>query len=107
MAGINSGLITTAILEAPGNSAEMNVLGYKNFSVFYTIAAKDTSIDLNVQGSIDGANWVNLEAADVQQTVNGTYKLDYANRSYAQIRGVFVSEVGGTAVTIQFKALAN
>lgn len=87
-------------LTAPGTTAVVDVVPYKQHTVQYKVASINTSVDVNVQGSVDGNNFFNLESSNVQKTANGTYYLNYKNLPLARMRFNFAAEAGGTAATI-------
>lgn len=93
-------------LTAPGNSAGLATPGLTRHSVWCTVAAINTSLVLRVEGSLDGTNWANLDASNTDFTVtgNGTYGFTFEGL-LAHIRVVFVSELGGTAATVDAKYL--
>lgn len=89
-----------AQLTAAGNTDSHKVVGFTDHLFTVTVANKNTSVDYNVQGTIDNTNWFDLETSDVQQTANGTYYLSYNGLALVSVRGSFRAEVGGTDVTL-------
>jgi hypothetical protein len=99
----NNAIFIEDRLTAIGTTSIRKVLPYKHFLIQYTIASINTSIDIRVEGSLDGTNWFNLdEQGDTTVTSNGTNALRLANSPIAFIRCNFVSETGGTDATIDF-----
>jgi len=100
-------LVTLDQLTAPGSSPEINMLDYHNVGFQVKVAAINTSVDVRIEGSMDNTNWFNLDdsGTDVQYTANGTYYIHKDNFSCKYVRFTFVSEVGGTAVTLDVVAL--
>ena len=93
-------------LTAPGNSAGFATPSLTRHSVWCTVAAINTSLVLRVEGSLDNSVWANLDSSntDFSVTGNGTYGFTFIGL-LAYIRVVFVSEVGGTAATVDAKYL--
>lgn len=93
-------------LTAPGNSAGFATTGLTRHSVWCTVAAINTSLVLRVEGSIDNSAWANLDCnnTDFSVTGNGTYGFTFLGL-LGYIRVVFVSEVGGSAATVDAKYL--
>ena len=60
-------------LTAVGNTEAITVKGNINHTFQVVVANKNTSVDYNVQGSLDGTNFFDLSSSDVQQTADGTY----------------------------------
>ena len=89
-------------LTAAGSTAAYNVALNINHTFAVTVAAIDTTVDVRVEGSVDGTNWFNLDAtgADTQYSANGTYLLEKKNFRCREMRFTFVSEAGGAAATI-------
>lgn len=94
-------------LTAVGNTEAITVKGNINHTFQVVVANTDTSVDYNVQGSLDGTNFFDLAASDVQQTADGTYYLTYANTPLVEVRCSFTAEAGGTAVTLDFTYEGN
>jgi len=91
-------------LTAPGNTDPLEVKSLKYHTLAYTITAIDTNVVLRAEGSIDGTNWFNLDGNDTDVTVSSNQTnafVFFGNLSY--IRGVFVSETGGTAAKVDFR----
>lgn len=100
--------ITTFIqLTAQGETASVNVENAHHLTLQIVVAAIDTSVDYNVQGSLDDTNWFDLETADVQKTANGTFFLRYENLKAKFVRFSFRAEAGGTAVTLDVDLMAG
>lgn len=93
-------------LTAPGSTAGFATTGLTRHSVWCTVANKDTSLVLRVEGSLDNAVWANLDSSNTDFTVtaNGTYGFTFIGL-LAYIRVTFVSETGGTAATVDAKYL--
>lgn len=94
-------------LVAPGVTAAVNVNAINNHVFQVKLAAKDTSVDVNIEGSLDGTNYFAIKAADVQYSANGTYYITETNLQVKFIRFSFVSEIGGTAATLDVVYLGN
>lgn len=94
-------------LTAVGNTDALDVRSNINHTFQVVVANKNTSVDYNVQGSVDGTNYFDLESSDVQQTTNGAYYLTYANLPLVKVRCSMRAEVGGTAVTLDFTYEGN
>ncbi len=93
-------------LTAPGSTDAKACLGYSKHTIQYTVATIDTSVTVRVEGSLDNTSWFNLSSGDTDTTddANGTYGIIFEG-ALAYIRFGFVSEVGGTAATIDAKYL--
>jgi len=103
----NNQIITLTQLIAPGLSSVVDVTAYKHHTVQYTIATINTSVDVNVQGSLDGNVFFDLESSDVTRTANGTFFLNYKNLPMARVKFNFVAEVGGTTATIDVQVMSS
>lgn len=88
-------------LTAPGSTAAFSMVGYKRATIAVLIAAINTSLVVRVEGSMDGTNWFNLSPTNTDTTItsNGTYGFN-VEAAIDNIRLTFVSETGGTAVTV-------
>lgn len=66
------------------------------------IANIDTTVVVRAEGSHDGSRWFNMDDSEVDRTytADGTYMLHKGNFICNYVRFVFVSETGGTAVTV-------
>jgi hypothetical protein len=102
-------------LTAPGQTNEVNVENWKNIIVALTFASLDTNAVVEIQGSMDASagSWFPIAAYDnsitgwavsgAQGTItvaDATHALHLKPVSANWIRVNFVSESGGTAVTI-------
>jgi hypothetical protein len=83
-----------------GDTAALQVVGNTEHLFQIVVANKNTSVDYNVLGSVDGVNYFDLESSDVQKTANGTYYLSYSGLPLVFVKGSFRAEAGGTAVTL-------
>ena len=90
-------------LTAAGVTPALNVGELSTHILQYTVAAINTNVVLRFEGSADGTNFFNLSGDNVDVTVvaNGTNAFVYDGR-VNYVRGRFVSESGGTAVTVDF-----
>jgi len=70
-----------------------------------TLANKNTSVVVRLEGSIDGTNYAPIIA---NQTIsaNGTTSYSVSDRPVKFIKPVFVSEAGGTDATVLFSLAA-
>lgn len=106
---------TATQLAAPGNSDVLNVEGATDHTAQVTVAAIDTTAVVQLEGSVDGTNYMilPLEGAVISGlaitanvatiTANGTYLLYVKDVAIKNLRLKFVSETGGTAATIDTK----
>ena len=62
-------------LVAPGVTPAVDVDAVNNHVFQIKLANKDTSVDVNLEGSLDGTNFFKIKAADVQYTTDGMYYL--------------------------------
>jgi hypothetical protein len=92
-----------AQLTAAGSTAGYDCFGCTKHAMYATIGTIDTSVTLRIESSPDNSNWHNLDADgfDTTVTANGIYLFQF-DGVIKYIRGTFVSEVGGTAVTVDF-----
>lgn len=83
-----------AELTAPGTSASKDASDYENHTFQITIAGIDASVDIQMEGSLDGSNWFNLDDSGnaTQYTANGTYLMHKSNFRMSEVRVNFVSE---------------
>jgi len=100
MEGIEMAQTTFVQLTAPGNTVAVSGSAINKHVFQITLAAKNTSVDVNIEGSIDGTNWFKIKSSDIQYTANGTYYIEAHDLQVTFIRFDFVSEVGGTAATL-------
>ena len=94
-------------LTAPGNTAAVNVNAINNHVFQVTVAVIDTSVDVNIEGSLDGTNFFKIKASDVQYTANGTYYITETDLQVKFIRFDFVSELTVTNATIDVVYLGS
>jgi len=87
-------------LTAAGDTDALNVSGNTDHTFQFVVAAINTSIDFNAKGSLDGTNYFDLSASDVQKTANGAYYISYSGTPLNFVKGTFAAEAGGTAVTL-------
>jgi len=87
-------------LTAPGVTSAVKVDAVNSHVFQIKLANKDTSVDVNIEGTIDGTNYFSFNATDTQYTANGTYLLSVKNMLVKFVRFRFVSEVGGAAATL-------
>lgn len=99
-----SGTATTvgSQLTAAGNGTSIDTSGFKNHSFYVTVASIDTNVVVRIEGSTDDSTFANIDVAgtDITYTANGTYLLSKAEFPMKYARVVFVSESGGTGVTL-------
>lgn len=99
-------------LTAPGNTADADVANVFNHSFQVLVAAINTNVIVEMEGTMDGTNYFDipmintvvtdattLTANRLTITANGTYLLQ-ASAKLDSIRFNFVSESGGTAATL-------
>ena len=93
---------TNTQLTAPGNGDTTNVHSFMPIGGWLevTLASVDTSATVRVDYSNDGFT-TTVSGTPVTMTADGSYALPIIS-GYEQMRPVFVSEVGGTAVTVDF-----
>ena len=90
-------------LTVSGSTDAFGCKGFLNHTFQYTIASINTSVTVRALGSIDeGSNFSNLDASnlDTTHTANGTYSMRLPNTPLDQVKFQFVSEAGGTDVTV-------
>ena len=95
-----------ASLTAAGQTAPLDVSTYHSVAAQIVVATIDTSVTFQVQGSLDGTSWFTI-GTPYTATGNGTYLLDYSDRTFYRLRGSFDAEVGGTNVTLVFSFMAG
>ena len=101
---------TDTTLSAPGDGtvlqvASNNFFATKSYTLIVTLANKNTSVVVRLDGSIDGTNYAPIIA---NQTIsaNGTTSYSVSERPVKFIKPVFVSESGGTDATVLFSLAA-
>jgi len=101
--------VTFAQLTAPGSTVAVEVSNYHHYTFQVTVAAIDTTVTVRAEGSLDNTVWFNLDdtRTDLVIAANGTYSMRASNRKCKHIRFTFVSEVGGTAATIDVKLMCG
>lgn len=94
-----SGTITESwdALTAPGTTSAKECAGYVKHTIQLKVAGINTSATVRVEGSLNGEEWFNLDAADsdVTITTDGVYGMFFEG-TLGYIRFRFVSEEGGT-----------
>lgn len=94
-----SGTITESwdALTAPGTTSAKECAGYVKHTIQLKVADINTSATVRVEGSLNGEEWFNLDAADsdVTITTDGVYGMFFEG-TLGYIRFRFVSEEGGT-----------
>jgi len=94
-----SGTITESwdALAAPGTTSAKECAGYVKHTIQLKVAGINTSATVRVEGSLNGEEWFNLDAADsdVTITTDGVYGMFFEG-TLGYIRFRFVSEEGGT-----------
>jgi len=93
--------ITHAQLTAAGVTDVVKALSCNAIIYAYTIASIDTDVTLRLEGSVDNTSFFNMDADEVDtiQTADGTYAFRFDGEvPYTRFR--FVSETGGTGVTV-------
>jgi len=101
--------ITFTQLTAAGSTVAVNIQERNCFLFQIVVAAIDTSVTVRVEGSNDNTSWANLDdgGVDTTYTANGTYQLSKDGVKVKYVRFTFVSELGGTAVTLDVKLIAG
>ncbi len=106
---------TATQLTATGNTDAVSVEGAEDHTSQITVAAINTNVVVQLEGTVDGTNFFILPLEGVvisglaitanvaTITANGTYLLYVKDVAIKQIRLKFVSESGGTAATIDTK----
>ena len=97
----------TQLTEA-SSTASYECVDFLYHTFQYTITLIDTNVVVRAEGSLDGTNWANLDANDIDttKTANGTYLFTFFGKINF-IRFTFVSEAGGTAAKIDVKYLGG
>jgi hypothetical protein len=88
--------LTTAGATDALSVAVQDVVAATTFGVQVKVASIGTNVVVRVEGSLDGTNFFNLDAADKTLTSNGTYFYNYSDRPLKQIRGNLISISAGT-----------
>jgi len=88
-------------LTAPGDGTPVNVETYHYHIWQVVVAAINTSVDVKINGSIDGTNYGNTAASATQYTANDTYFIELVGK-YKYLKPEFDAEAGGTDATITF-----
>jgi hypothetical protein len=75
-------------------------IGDANDHTFIVVVSdKKTSVDFNFQITLDGVNWADMNASDIQKTEDGAYLYHFEGYHGMAIRGAYKAEVGGTQAT--------
>jgi len=92
---------TETKLTALGSTAARDVSLHKRITFEYTVANINTNVIVRFEGRLGKGNFANLDADEVDTTVtsNGTFLAQFTAR-LSEVRFTFVSELGGTAATI-------
>jgi hypothetical protein len=108
---LTGSVYTYDTLTAPGATLAQAAETFISYQV--TVANINTTVTIQVEASVDGTNYGVIPIRDslitvaadktVTLTANGTYIFSWAG-SGRFIRFRFVSEVGGTAATLDVKA---
>jgi hypothetical protein len=94
--------VLTEILADPGNTASFSCEKFNSIGMYYQIASINAAVDINVEISPDGTNWVKI-GADINVLGDGFYFIPTPILVPAQfVRGVFVGEAGGTDAIVTF-----
>jgi len=101
----------TETLTAPTNPntalevAVNNLFSTKDYTFMVTVASINTNVVVNLEGSIDGTNYIAVVA---NQTIssNGTTLYNVTGKPFKWLRANFVSESGGTAAEVTFSIAA-
>lgn len=91
--------ITNTQLTAPGSTPAVDVSLYKKHSYQILVAAINSSVTYIVQVSEDATNWSD-HGEEETVYANGTYNVGPIDSKYKYMRFTFLSEAGGTAVTL-------
>jgi hypothetical protein len=97
---------TWSQLTEAGVTDAATVTGYIYHVIQYKVASINTNVIVRAEGSLDGTDFFNLNEAnlDTTQTSDGTYGMCYTG-GLQKIRFRFVSESGGSDVTVDAKYL--
>ena len=90
------------ITAATGATAAVNVEPYNTICYQITVASINTTVDVRVEGSLNGSSWFNMDdsGSDTQYSADGTYRLDKSGVAVKYVRLHKTDESGGTAVTL-------
>jgi len=89
-------------LSAPGNTSTKSLSGNPlKHALQVAVANINTDVTVRFEGSVDGSSFFNM-AENRTLTANGTYAI-FSELPVTHVRGVFVSETGGTDATVTFK----
>lgn len=107
-------------LVAAGSTDHIHVPGARNHVFQLLLAAVNTNVIVEIQGSHDGTNFgvlsmdntavtgvSGISANRATITANGTYFFVAKNVTTPYVRFTFVSESGGTAATLDVKYLGS
>lgn len=101
-----------AQLTAPGSTPAVNAENAHHVTYQIVVAAINTNVIVRGEGSLDGTNWfalapkentvtgVTYSGAEATITANGTFGLLFEATKAKFTRLTFVSELGGTAATL-------
>ena len=89
----------------PADVYVANYLSTSHYTISVTVSNIDTSVDIRLEGSLDGINYGSLVSENI--TANGTYLYHVTGAPVAYLRGNFLSETGGVRAVVKFSIAAN
>ena len=100
--------VTWAQLTGSSATSPLYVSGNSKHTYQYTVASIDTNVSVAASGSLDNANWFNLDANDAltTQTTDGTYGMTFDGMIKYTLFSL-MAEVGGGNVTIDARYLGG
>lgn len=98
----NSITFTETQLTAPGTTTARQLTKYRDVAWSVKVASINTSVTIRFEGSMNNVDWFNLEENnnDILLSSDGTSYYQRTNCNVEYVRFNFVSEIGGTAATI-------
>ena len=99
---------TWAQLTAPSSTSSLEVIDNSKHTFQYVVDSIDTNVKVTASGSLDNANWFNLDANEslTTHTSNGTYGMTFDGMT-KYVLFSFMEETGGTNATIDAKYLGS
>ena len=91
-------LLASGRINSETNSSSFDVRGYDGYVMVTKLTISSGDVNVNLQGSLDGTNWFEIEATD-NQTATGyvVYNVDKPYYWYARIN----LEVNSGSATVQ------
>ena len=106
-AGADDVMLSWPPLSAPGVTDAFEVTHRPmSHSLAVIVANINTQVDVRLEGSMDGSNWYNMMGSDQSLGADGGFSIRSSGLA-RYVRGVFISEEGGTDAIVTFHYLGQ